>query len=206
MPGMMPQAGAPMPGMMPQAGASTGQSYNTSGGNRPQKINKIVGKVTHTGNQLFEISGAVDITDKFPDAIGFVMMVPSRPDKTKASGKTYVMNDKIVMKFSSEELHSLGEALKEAAIYGRCSFIKFSDPKKSDSASNAETKKFSVSAIVEGETVKVFMALTWGQKKISMPLTKYAALGLGNQVMDLATATNLMKFEVDRSLVTTPAQ
>ena len=159
-----------------------------------------MGVVTHTGNQLFEISGAVDITDKFPDGIAFVMLVPSVKDDTKKSGRRYVMDDKIVIKFSTEELHSLSEALKEAGRWGRCSFVKFSDPKKANPSSTAETKKFTVTALVEGETIKVFMTLTWGQKKIPMPLTKYAALGLANQISDLAAEINRTKFKIDRDL------
>jgi hypothetical protein len=202
MPGSMPPMNTPpagMPGV--QTGyapaPSTGSSYTP--GERKQRVNKQVGKITHTGSQLFEINGTVDITDKFPDAIGFVMMVPSRPDQTKASGKTYVMQDKIVIKFSTEEMHILAEALKEAAIYGRCTYTKFSDPKKADPSSTADSKKLSVSAIVEGDKIKVFLNSSWGQKKVNMPLDKYSALGLAHQIHDLATATNESKFSYDRA-------
>ena len=190
-----PMGAAPQQGYAPPAGAAPQQGY----GERKQRVNKQVGKVTHTGSQLFEINGTVDITDKFPDAIGFVMMVPSRPDQTKASGKTYVMSEKIVIKFSTEELHTLAEALKEAALYGRCTYTKFSDPKKADPSSSADSKKLSVSAIVEGDKVKVFLNSSWGQKKVNMPLDKYGALGLANQIHDLATATNELKFSYDRA-------
>ncbi len=192
--------GAPTPGYAPTGAPAPQQGgYQQPTGDRKQRVNKQAGKITHTGSQLLEINGTVDITDKYPDAIGFVMMVPSRPDNTKASGKTYVMTEKIVIKFSSEELHTLAEALKEAATYGRCTYTKFSDPKKADASSTAESKKLSVTAIVEGEKVKVFVNSSWGAKKVNMPLDKYGALGLANQIHDLATATNILKFSYDRT-------
>lgn len=169
--------------------------------NKPKKNLIFVGTVTHTGNQLFEINGNIDVTDKFPDEFAFVWIAPSIMDNTKQSNRSYVLNDKINMKFSSEELHGLAEALTEAGMWGRCSFTKFSDPKKSDSNNNTtanETKKFTVTAIVEGEKVKVFMNIAQGSKKITMPLEKYAALGLAHQIHDLATEINKMKFELDR--------
>jgi hypothetical protein len=161
--------------------------------NKPKKVNVNSGTITHTGNQLFEIQGAVDITDRFPEGIGFVMLVPSVEDKSKQSGRTYVMNEKIIMKFSSEELHTLAEAILEGSTYGACSYTKFSDPKKA--GNQGETKKLQVTAIIEGNKTKVFIAISWGQKKVSMPLEKYTAKGVAWQIHDLATRINNMKFD-----------
>jgi hypothetical protein len=196
------QVGVPMQPTQPMQQAMVpGAGLPGQANNKSNRILITVGTITHTGNQLFEINGRIDVTDKFPDEFAFVWIAPSVIDNTKQSNRSYVLTDKINMKFSSEELHGLAEALTEAGMWGRCSFTKFSDPKKSDSNNNTtpnETKKFTVTAIVEGEKVKVFMNIAQGSKKITMPLEKYAALGLAHQIHDLATEINKMKFELDR--------
>jgi hypothetical protein len=195
----MQQATVPMQPMQQATVPSNGLPGPTNTSTYRNLI--TVGTITHTGNQLFEINGRIDITDKFPDEFAFVWIAPSVINNTKQSNRSYVLTDKINMKFSSEELHGLAEALTEAGMWGRCSFIKFSDPKKSGSNNNTtsnDSKKFTVTASVEGDKVKVFMNIIQGSKKIAMPLEKYAALGLAHQIHDLATEINRMKFELDR--------
>lgn len=190
---MQPQYGYQQP-QQPQYGYQQPQQPQQQ--QKPKRVTNNTGTITHTGSQLFEIQGGVDITDKFPEALAFVMAVPSQPDSSKKSGKTYVMEQKIIVKCSTEELYSLAYALEEAALYGRCTYTKFSDPTKA--GGTGDVKKIQVVGIVEGEKTKVFVNVSSGNNKISMPLDKYTAAGLAGNIRDIARATNEAKFEQEK--------
>jgi hypothetical protein len=161
------------------------------------------GIITHAVSQLFEVQGAVDFTDQFPFAFAFIQMVPYVNNPTKATGKSYDMKQKIVIKFSIEELYGMAAALEDAAIYGQTNFVKFSDPKKANVNANAgaETKKLAIGAEMNGQDVKIFINVSWGQKKIPMALKRYEARGLAWQLRDVAHATNMLKFDYDRNRI-----
>ena len=205
MPGMVQQYTQPQPYVQPVQqpyvqpqynGQPVPQQYGQPQNNKPKRSINNTGTITHTGSQLFEIQGGVDITDKFPEALAFVMAVPSKPDNTKKSGKTYVMEQKIIVKCDTEELYGMAAALDEAALYGRCYFTKFSDPTKA--GGTGEIKKIQITGIVEGEKTKVFVNVSMGNHKVTMPLDKYAAFGLAGQIKDIARVTNEAKFAQEK--------
>ena len=130
--------GAPqgMPGQMPQGQYQGGQHQ------APRKNNFItVIKDNYTTISLFEFSAGFDPSEQYPQAFGFVMGVPSVPDSTKQSGKRYVPDQKIVMKFSTQEIRALGQTMLDIAVFKGAAgeFNKISDPSKNTyAAGNAQ--------------------------------------------------------------------
>jgi len=162
---------------------------------------KTVSKVTYTATQLFEVTGFLDISQQWPKANAFLMFVPGQQDSTKASGRTYVQAQKEIMKVSSREVFALGEALKFAAMYNQCDYMTFTDSSKSEfhKDGQASVKKITVTAAPSRKDPNKYMIfLTYqGNQKITVTLEKWAAIGLGNQLINLAQYTDQEKFRYE---------
>ena len=182
--------GAPqgMPGQMPQQG---GQHQ------APRKNNFItVIKDNYTTISLFEFSAGFDPSEQYPQAFGFVMGVPSVPDSTKQSGKRYVPDQKIVMKFSTQEIRALGQTMLDIAVFKGAAgeFNKFSDPSKNTyAAGNAQqgmTK--SLKLAYDQNKNNVIINISYGQQKVFIPVKDLQdAKGLGWSLINAGNVADL---------------
>ena len=180
-----------MPGQMPQ------QGYQQGGQQAPRKNNFItVIKDNYTTISLFEFSAGYDPTEQFPQAFGFVMGVPSVPDSTKQSGKRYVPDQKIVMKFSTQELRALGQTMLDIAVFKGAAgeFNKFSDPSKNTyAAGNAQqgaTK--SLKLAYDQNKNNVIINISYGQQKVFIPVKDLQdAKGLGWSLINAGNVADL---------------
>ena len=180
-----------MPGQMPQ------QGYQQSGQQAPRKNNFItVIKDNYTTISLFEFSAGFDPSEQYPQAFGFVMGVPSVPDSTKQSGKRYVPDQKIVMKFSTQELRALGQTMLDIAVFKGAAgeFNKFSDPSKNTyAAGNAQqgaTK--SLKLAYDQNKNNVIINISYGQQKVFIPVKDLQdAKGLGWSLINAGNVADL---------------
>jgi hypothetical protein len=189
----MPQ-GAPqgMPGQMPQGQYQGGQQQQA-----PRKNNFItVIKDNYTTISLFEFSAGFDPSEQYPQAFGFVMGVPSVPDSTKQSGKRYVPDQKIVMKFSTQEIRALGQTMLDIAVFKGAAgeFNKFSDPSKNTyAAGNAQqgaTK--SLKLAYDQNKNNVIINISYGQQKVFIPVKDLQdAKGLGWSLINAGNVADL---------------
>ena len=180
-----------MPGQMPQ------QGYQQGGQQAPRKNNFItVIKDNYTTISLFEFSAGFDPSEQYPQAFGFVMGVPSVPDSTKQSGKRYVPDQKIVMKFSTQELRALGQTMLDIAVFKGAAgeFNKFSDPSKNTyAAGNAQqgaTK--SLKLAYDQNKNNVIINISYGQQKVFIPVKDLQdAKGLGWSLINAGNVADL---------------
>ena len=143
----------------------------------------------YTTISLFEYSAGYDPTEKFPQAFGFVMGVPSVPDTTKQSGKRYVPTQKIVMKFSTQEIRALGQCMLDIAVFKQAipAFEKYSDPSKNSYTQNGAqagaTKAFKMS--YDQSKNNAIINITYGQQKVFIPIKDLQDLrGLGHSLIN----------------------
>lgn len=181
-----------MPGQMPQQGYQQGGQPQA-----PRKNNFItVIKDNYTTISLFEFSAGFDPSEQYPQAFGFVMGVPSVPDSTKQSGKRYVPDQKIVMKFSTQELRALGQTMLDIAVFKGAAggFDKFSDPSKNTyAAGNAQqgiTK--SLKLAYDQNKNNVIINISYGQQKVFIPIKDLQdAKGLGWSLINAGNVADL---------------
>jgi len=159
----------------------------------------IIGRVNFPATQLFEATGFIDTKKQFPSANAFLMFVPGIPDSSKQSGRTYDQTQKEVMKVSVRDLYALSEALSYAATYGQCDFTIFTDSSKFAGTAQGQghTKQVSVgTAIGNNGKPKIFLNFK-GNKKITLALEKWHAIGLACQLRQLADSTLKEKFKTE---------
>jgi len=192
--------GAPVP-PTPPAGATPVAPQGGSQEPRGEYRSEFVGKINYTSRQLFEVSGAVDITKAFPEAIAFVMFIPGIPDASKATGVTYNQDAKEIMKIGIRDLFAMAEALKMAALSGQSDFVVYTDSSKSLSNTGpGVTKQVSVGAGEWRGKSRVYLNYK-GQGQIQVSLEKWHALGLANQIETLAKETLAAKFKKEKQLM-----
>ena len=163
----------------------------------PRKNNFItVIKDNYTTISLFEFSAGFDPSEQYPQAFGFVMGVPSVPDTTKQSGKRYVPDQRIVMKFSTQELRALGQTMLDIAVFKGAAgeFNKFSDPSKNTyAAGNAQqgaTKALKLA--YDQNKNNVTINITYGQQKVFIPVKDLQdAKGLGWSLINAGNVADL---------------
>ena len=149
----MMQQQAPAGYGMQQAPAQAGMVQNNQYAQKPQSTVVEVIRSNYTTIALFEVSGGYDPAQQFPKALCFVMGVPGVKDPTKQSGRRYEQSQKIVMKFSTQEIRSLGQSLINIATFKQAAsaFEKHSDPSKNSYSQNngqqQNTKKLKASFI-----------------------------------------------------------
>ena len=175
------------PGQAPQGqSVGSGQQYGAPQGQNTQRKSNFVTviKDNYTTISLFEFSAGYDPTEQYPQAFGFVMGVPSVPDNTKQSGKRYVPDQKIVMKFSTQELRALGQTMLDIAVFKGAAggFDKFSDPSKNSYAQNGAQQGATKALKLAYDQNKnnVIINISYGQNKVFIPIKDLQdAKGLG---------------------------
>ena len=188
-----------MPGQAPQGqSVGSGQQYGAPQGQNTQRKSNFVTviKDNYTTISLFEFSAGYDPTEQYPQAFGFVMGVPSVPDSTKQSGKRYVPDQKIVMKFSTQEIRALGQTMLDIAVFKGAAggFDKFSDPSKNSyAAGNAQqgmTK--SLKLAYDQNKNNVIINISYGQQKVFIPVKDLQdAKGLGWSLINAGNVADL---------------
>ena len=165
------------PGQAPQGqSVGSGQQYGAPQGQNTQRKSNFVTviKDNYTTISLFEFSAGYDPTEQYPQAFGFVMGVPSVPDNTKQSGKRYVPDQKIVMKFSTQELRALGQTMLDIAVFKGAAggFDKFSDPSKNSYAQNGAQQGATKALKLAYDQNKnnVIINISYGQNKVFIPI------------------------------------
>ena len=218
MPGQMPNYGQQqqqqMPGQMPGQMPNYGQQYTPATNNEinyniGNQANQNYGQQNFDGNSnrkestvievtrsnyttiaLFEVSGGFDPAMKFPKSLCFVMGVPGVKDASKQSGRTYLQAQKIVMKFSTQEIRSLGQSLINIATFKQAApaFEKHSDPSKNtytqgQNANQQNTKK--LKAAFDQSRSNIVISMNYGQNNVMIPVPLQDALGLGHDLINI---------------------
>ena len=210
MPGMgmqqqtpMQQMPAPMPGMqqamyqppmqqIPGMPGMPGMQQNQQYANKKPNTTVEVIRSNYTTIGLFEFSGAYDPVEKFPKGMVFVLGVPGLKDTSKQSGRTYNQDGKINMKFSTQEIRSLGQSLINISTFKQSApqFEKHSDPSKSSHSQGGEqaTKKL-VAKFDQGKN-NITITMNYGQKNVLIPVPLQDAMGLGHDLINVGNFTD----------------
>lgn len=174
--------------------AQMGGGYNPYGQQQPQqeKPKSTVVEVirsNYTTIALLEVSGGYDPAQQFPKALCFVMGVPGVKDPSKQSGRSYVQAQKIVMKFSTQEIRSLGQSLINIATFKQAAknFVKHSDPSKNTysqaGAAQAQAKK--LEAKYDQARDNIVITMNYGQNNVMIPVPLQDAYGLGHDLINI---------------------
>ena len=143
----------------------------------------------YTTIALFEVSGGYDPAQQFPKALCFVMGVPGVKDPSKQSGRSYVQANKIVMKFSTQEIRSLGQSLINIATFKQAAspFVKHSDPSKNSysqaGANQAQAKK--LEAKFDQAKSNIVVTMNYGNLNVLIPIPLQDAYGLGHDLINI---------------------
>jgi len=185
------QTGAPVPGTAPAGVQTSGpaREYN----------NHIVGKINYTAKQLFEVTGFVDLSKKFPEASAFVTVIPGIPDNTKATGITYNQAAKETMKISVRDLFAMGEAILMAVKGegGDADFVVYTDSSKASANGQGVTKQCSIGAGEFRGKKRIYINYK-GNSQIQLSLDKWHAVGVAKQIEALANETVNQKLLKER--------
>jgi len=175
-----PQYQQPMPGQ---------QQYQAPQQQAPKSTVVEVIRSNYTTIALFEVSGGYDPAQQFPKALCFVMGVPGVKDPSKQSGRSYVQANKIVMKFSTQEIRSLGQSLINIATFKHAAspFVKHSDPSKNSysqaGANQAQAKK--LEAKFDQAKSNIVITMNYGNLNVLVPVPLQDAYGLGHDLINI---------------------
>ena len=206
LPGVNEMPSAPAVNEMPSAPAVNPQPQNNVSNNQNQgNTLNIVGRVSFPSTQLVEATGFVDVSRNFPSSNAFLMFVPNKPDNTKATGRTYVQDQKETMKIMIRDLYALAEALKFAALYKKNpGFMIFTDSSKfAGNQGQGTTKNVSVTVAPskrDPNKFTIFLSFK-GQQKITIAMEDWHAIGFANQLIHLANETEKTRFETEKTLM-----
>lgn len=149
----------------------------------------------YTTIALFEVSGGYDPAQQYPKALCFVMGVPGVKDPSKQSGRSYVQSNKIVMKFSTQEIRSLGQSLINIATFKQAAtnFVKHSDPSKNSysqaGAAQAQAKK--LEAKFDPAKSNIVITMNYGQNNVLIPVPLQDAYGLGHDLINIGNFSDV---------------
>ena len=134
---MQPAPGGYNPAQMAQPGQPGMVANQQHAQKQPSTVVEVI-RSNYTTIALFEVSGGYDPAQQYPTALCFVMGVPGVKDPSKQSGRRYEQSQKIVMKFSTQEIRSLGQSLINIATFKQAAapFEKHSDPSKNSYSQN----------------------------------------------------------------------
>ena len=181
-----PQYQQPMPGQQPQYQAPQYQAPQQQ--KAPSTVVEVI-RSNYTTIALFEVSGGYDPAQQYPKALCFVMGVPGVKDPSKQSGRSYVQANKIVMKFSTQEIRSLGQSLINIATFKQAAspFVKHSDPSKNSysqaSANQAQAKK--LEAKFDQAKSNIVVTMNYGNLNVLIPVPLQDAYGLGHDLINI---------------------
>ena len=174
-----------VPQGQPQQGMVANQQYTQK---QPSTVVEVI-RSNYTTIALFEVSGGYDPAQQFPKALCFVMGVPGVKDPSKQSGRSYVQAQKIVMKFSTQEVRSLGQSLINIATFKQAAsqFTKHSDPSKNAysqaGAAQAQAKK--LEAKFDQGRGNIIITMNYGQNNVMVPVPLQDAFGLGHDLINI---------------------
>ena len=180
-----PQYQQPMPGQ-PQYQAPQYQAPQQQ--KAPSTVVEVI-RSNYTTIALFEVSGGYDPAQQYPKALCFVMGVPGVKDPSKQSGRSYVQANKIVMKFSTQEIRSLGQSLINIATFKQAAspFVKHSDPSKNSysqaGANQAQAKK--LEAKFDQAKSNIVVTMNYGNLNVLIPVPLQDAYGLGHDLINI---------------------
>ena len=181
-----PQYQQPMPGQQPQYQDPQYQAPQQQ--KAPSTVVEVI-RSNYTTIALFEVSGGYDPAQQYPKALCFVMGVPGVKDPSKQSGRSYVQANKIVMKFSTQEIRSLGQSLINIATFKQAAspFVKHSDPSKNSysqaSANQAQAKK--LEAKFDQAKSNIVVTMNYGNLNVLIPVPLQDAYGLGHDLINI---------------------
>jgi hypothetical protein len=167
---------------------------------QPQSTVREVIRSNYTTISLFEVSGGFDAGKQWPDSLCFVMGVPGIKDPSKQSGRSYNQSQKIVMKFSTQEIRSLGQTLVYLAAFKSAfpDFEKFSDPSKNaySQGQGGDTKK--LIAKFDDSKNNIVITMNHGQKNVFVPIPLQDSMGLGLDLINIGNVADakLAEFKV----------
>lgn len=194
-----PQYQQPYPGQQPQYQQPyPGQGMPAAQYQQPTKAPSTVVEVirsNYTTIALFEVSGGYDPAQQYPKALCFVMGVPGVKDPSKQSGRSYVQANKIVMKFSTQEIRSLGQSLINIATFKQAAtnFVKHSDPSKNShsqaGAAQAQAKK--LEAKFDPAKANIVITMNYGQNNVLIPVPLQDAYGLGHDLINIGNFSDV---------------
>ena len=191
---------APMQQQIAQGQYNSGQMQQM-----PQQEQKApstvieVARSNYTTIALLEVSGGFDPAMKYPKSLCFVMGVPGLKDASKQSGRTYQQDAKITMKFSTQEIRSLGHALINIAVFKQAAlpFEKHSDPSKNtytqNNAQQQNTKKLKAS--FDQARSNIVITMNYGTKNVMIPVPLQDALGLGEDLINIGNYSDMKLFD-----------
>jgi hypothetical protein len=187
---------APAPAASAPGGAP---SLPTNSGPVREYNNYIVGKINYTAKQLFEITGFVDLSKRFPDASAFVTFIPGISDNTKQTGITYNQQAKEIMKIGIRDLFALGEAIDMAAKgFVPADFTVFTDSSKFEGNTGVGvTKQISIGAGEYRGKPRIYINYK-GTSQIQLSLDKWHAIGVAKQILNLADSTLQAKYKKEK--------
>ena len=185
-----PQYQQPMPGQ-PQYQAPQYQAPQYQAPQQQKAPSTVVEVIrsNYTTIALFEVSGGYDPAQQYPKALCFVMGVPGVKDPSKQSGRSYVQANKIVMKFSTQEIRSLGQSLINIATFKQAAspFVKHSDPSKNSysqaGAAQAQAKK--LEAKFDQAKSNIVVTMNYGNLNVLIPVPLQDAYGLGHDLINI---------------------
>ena len=184
---------------MGMAQQNMGMQQNQQYEQKPPSTVVEVARSNYTTISLLEVSGGYDPALKFPKSLCFVMGVPGLKDASKQSGRTYNQDAKITMKFSTQEIRSLGHSLINIAIFKQVAtpFEKHSDPSKNTYTQNngqqQNTKKFK--AAFDPSRGNIVITMNYGTKNVMVPVPLQDALGLGEDLINIGNYTDAKLFD-----------
>ena len=193
-------AAAPAAAPTAVAPTSTGSVNMQPQTNKQAYDNERLFVLSHPSMNLIEITVLRELNKQFPKFFALLMFVPGKPDNSKQSGRTYVMDKKEFIKFSIAELFQLAYALEEAAVAGTSDFIKFADTSKFKGGEQV-VKKVTVNAVNNGGKIKVYVNYVNNTSgaNIATTFSKWDAIGFANEIRAIAERVTIMqaKFKAD---------
>lgn len=193
-----PQYQAPMPGQYQQP---QGQAPAPQGQRAPSTVVEVI-RSNYTTIALFEVSGGFDPGQKFPKSLCFVLGVPGVKDPSKQSGRSYNQSAKINMKFSTQEIRSLGRALINLSMFkqGAAPFEKHSDPSKNSyTQGQGEQTTKKLVAKFDPNKNNITITMNFGQLNVLIPVPLQDALGLGEDLINIGNVADLKLAEFKMS-------
>ena len=184
---MQPAPGGYNPAQMAQPGQPGMVANQQHAQKQPSTVVEVI-RSNYTTIALFEVSGGYDPAQQYPKALCFVMGVPGVKDPSKQSGRRYEQSQKIVMKFSTQEIRSLGQSLINIATFKQAAapFEKHSDPSKNSySQNNGQQNTKKLKATFDQGRNNIVITMNFGQGNVMVPVPLQDAYGLGHDLINI---------------------
>ena len=198
---MQPAPGGYNPAQMAQPGQPGMVANQQHAQKQPSTVVEVI-RSNYTTIALFEVSGGFDPGQKYPKSLCFVLGVPGVKDPSKQSGRSYNQSAKINMKFSTQEIRSLGRALINLSMFkqGAAPFEKHSDPSKNSyTQGQGEQTTKKLVAKFDPNKNNITITMNFGQLNVLIPVPLQDALGLGEDLINIGNVADLKLAEFKMS-------